>query len=503
MKKGKGKKKFIDKKNATTFVILNRGGPAESSNEKPGSDHVFVPVRPPNYPRGKKWTPEITVDDLDGSSSRKAIDERELVGDGEAGEVGVKVGNFRADDFALGEYGFPDDGYDYSQHFSTMGGGKFFAAARMGDVTAANRKEKTNAKASDITFEAPAPAVPDFVPVTAVKDGGKLEVDKSLEHQFSDAESDELEVLQALEESSEEDPNWKLQDDFMAAAMNKKPVKPSVRFADANFEDDDEEDESYEDDDDEMFRGVATHVGPRVVQFEERRGEGMVDGYLDYLMEREYADEKLGEGAEELLFADSEYRGNVYANDLGGILDEYLYQKRLPSHAAYHIGAEVDEETRRKVLELAARAEEESSEEIVTEVVRDPQWDCETILSTYSNVANHPKLIESGAGVRREKKEGSTKPVRFADQKNDDASSNDDDDEEEDEYEEEPVNKGVARPKTETAAEKKARKAAVKEERRRARETKKKTKAIYRSETAAQKKHVESVPFYSQTKIPL
>lgn len=38
------------------------------------------------------------------------------------------MGRFRQDDFAFGEYGFEDDGYDYTQHFRPRGNGRFVPA---------------------------------------------------------------------------------------------------------------------------------------------------------------------------------------------------------------------------------------------------------------------------------------------------------------------------------------------------------------------------------------
>ena len=39
------------------------------------------------------------------------------------------MGPYRQDDFAFGEYGFEDDGYDYSQHFRPRGQGHFMSAS--------------------------------------------------------------------------------------------------------------------------------------------------------------------------------------------------------------------------------------------------------------------------------------------------------------------------------------------------------------------------------------
>lgn len=98
-------------------------------------------------------------------------------------------------------------------------------------------------------------------------------------------------------------------------------------------------------------------------------------------------------------------------------------------------------------------------------------WDCQTVLSTYSNLENHPAMISDRGPkkkivinpktgmpslVEKEPKKPRHQPIQ---------EEQDDNEEEEDEDEEEiePVNLGVARSKKESKDEKKARKAAVKE----------------------------------------
>lgn len=69
------KKKYIDKKKATTFVVLNRGADATNATEK-----VFQPVKPPNFPRDQKWTPQMTLDDEESNSDgRRDSDDQEEV----------------------------------------------------------------------------------------------------------------------------------------------------------------------------------------------------------------------------------------------------------------------------------------------------------------------------------------------------------------------------------------------------------------------------------------
>lgn len=549
----KGKKKFIDKKSATTFVVLSRGGSGDGPGDSGVGEKVFVPVKPPNFPRDKKWRPQITLDDR---SSKEALgDESALLQGGRAGEVGAQVGNFRADDFSLGEYGFPDDGYDYSQHFAPMGGGQFFAAAHLGDVTAANRLAKGEEKKKDDgaaapasqaagTRAAPPPTQPDFSVVDAVGAGDRIYEHpaaaaaaqaasaKAAEDRFADAESEEAEVLRALESSDDdqpEDKDWVLNDDFLAAAQGKPAPEASgargVRFADASFSDDDDDDSFRDDDDDdgesytdsdEGFRGGhASSSRQGVTQFEERRG-GALDDYLEHMMEREYNDEQLGEGPEELLHASSALRGTVFANDLGSVLDEYLDGRKLRSTDAYHIGEELDEEQKKKTLELAKKALEKDGDDdvvYVDQVVEDPQWDCASILSTYSNLANHPQVLKDDTLKPKAPKGKSAKPLKFADQAALDEKGKDEEQKtgnaaegqegEADAGGDLVVNKGQARPREETAEEKKARKAAIKEERRLARAAKKQLKGAYKAEASSQKRHVDSVPFYGKSTIPL
>ncbi|KNC79020.1 hypothetical protein, variant [Sphaeroforma arctica JP610] len=159
-------------------------------------------------------------------------------------------------------------------------------------------------------------------------------------------------------------------------------------------------------------------------------------------------------------------------------------------------------------------------------------WDCETIVSTYSNIYNHPTLIKEshtrsrrrkgaegdgekevlgessvpvaeGESVEIETGKGSGKGVGnvivevdvkvkgnkdVGDSPDEDAASDSGNESGEDE---EPLNKGQKRDKTESKAEKKARKAAVKQERHARRANKKTTKGVYKQEELRQEKLVK------------
>jgi protein LTV1 len=122
-------------------------------------------------------------------------------------------------------------------------------------------------------------------------------------------------------------------------------------------------------------------------------------------------------------------------------------------------------------------------------------WDVQSVLSTYSNLENHPRLIkETGAKKRIQIDPKTGMPVlvemgkpqkragrsRLAEQVQDDEDGSDEESEEEDGPE--AVNLGVARSKSESKEEKKARKAALKEQKRSRRTEKKATKEAFKTE---------------------
>ena len=131
-------------------------------------------------------------------------------------------------------------------------------------------------------------------------------------------------------------------------------------------------------------------------------------------------------------------------------------------------------------------------------------FDCESILSTYSNLDNNPKRID--ASRRRQRKTNSSSaslqknadeepvqhiklsaktglPVGFLTRKRPDGSHEDDNDDDDDfDNTFMSINRGEARNRNETQEEKKARKLLVKRERELARMQKKLTKQVYAEE---------------------
>ncbi|PXF48431.1 Protein LTV1-like [Gracilariopsis chorda] len=90
------KRTFIDRSRATTFQLVN--APTDTNR----SHHVFVPVT-----SGDSQQQHSANVQTNPSASVHISDEEE---------------GYKRVDYEYGEYGFPDDGYDYSQHFRPIGG---------------------------------------------------------------------------------------------------------------------------------------------------------------------------------------------------------------------------------------------------------------------------------------------------------------------------------------------------------------------------------------------
>ncbi|KAI8818857.1 hypothetical protein BJ741DRAFT_640636 [Chytriomyces cf. hyalinus JEL632] len=120
------------------------------------------------------------------------------------------------------------------------------------------------------------------------------------------------------------------------------------------------------------------------------------------------------------------------------------------------------------------------------------KWDVETVLTTYSNIYNHPQMIRDVMTNTRKIRLSRRGPVVVEPKAavvptvDDDADEDDENDSEDGDFE--AHNAGKARTKTETKEEKKARKQAVKEQKQSRRSEKKQTKEAFKKEAHVQHK---------------
>ncbi|GAA5841112.1 hypothetical protein JCM11251_008021 [Rhodosporidiobolus azoricus] len=197
--------------------------------------------------------------------------------------------------------------------------------------------------------------------------------------------------------------------------------------------------------------------------------------------------------------------------------------------ASLDLGAEVEGEDpeltarRREKERILAIVERQNREESskkkkdrmpmihILEDERKDRWDCETVLSTYSNLSNHPRMLRLRDSMGKKKKtfsdasSPSVAQIKIdpktgfpmvngesvldarpnARKQEEDTIMEGDEEEDEEDYE---FRETVKRPRDETTSDKKARKAAVKAERASRRAEKKNTKETFNSEVKRQKR---------------
>ncbi|KAJ7147951.1 Low temperature viability protein-domain-containing protein [Mycena filopes] len=192
--------------------------------------------------------------------------------------------------------------------------------------------------------------------------------------------------------------------------------------------------------------------------------------------------------------------------DFESMMDEFLndYEilgRKLKPKLEGDSGAEKLDTLRRAMgQDERVRIERDGEDDEVDDILmpfdiddRKDRWDCETILTTYSNLENHPRLIRA-----RDPNAPSKKPVPkiHLDPRTGlptvatDAKPNLDDSDSESSDDGRPRVETIKRDRNESREEKKARKAAVKEERQTRRADKKATKELFGVELKTQKRAI-------------
>ncbi|XP_072319535.1 protein LTV1 homolog isoform X2 [Eucyclogobius newberryi] len=305
-------------------------------------------------------------------------------------------------------------------------------------------------------------------------------------------------IVAALDEDFDfDDPENLLDDDFILKANSSN--RGGGTGADDKDEDDDEwEDEEGEEDFDSdadlsdapefMFEHEETKT--RFTEYSMsssvmRRNEQLT--LLDDRFQKFYEqfdDDEIG------ALDNAELEGYIEPDSsrLEEVIKDYFRQKQKESLRPEDLGPKV-----LPVLEEVQSSEEEE-EELQTLVVEAPQekWDCETIISTYSNIYNRPKVIaepQKTKTIRVSQRSGiplDVLPSRGLTAKQAERMSriNDSD---------LPRAATFPRGSEESSHERKARKQAVKEERKERRIEKKANKTAFKEEKARQEKQLQNL----------
>ncbi|KAI3415778.1 Protein ltv1 [Globodera pallida] len=254
------------------------------------------------------------------------------------------------------------------------------------------------------------------------------------------------------------------------------------------FSDESSTDEEGDDDDEETDSTASSDVGERKTTFTNysisssviKRPDGLrlIDDHFETMYAEQYAegnDEENGEERDGLIGADSEHLLSL----LGEEQPERIgarFQRELPD-------AELKASVLRYAKAMKGRAGEgrsEQTEDILMDSAKRSRWDCESILSTHSNLYNHPTAI------REQSKRSRTGEAPASKKGKSDLEEMDVDGSEScgaiESVRTRTSMASSVRPKGETAEARRLRKKAVREERRERRKEKKVNKEAFREE---------------------
>lgn len=347
------KKAFIEKKKAVTFHLVHRSQRDPLAADETAPQHVLLPV---NQVEAEKRREE----------QRK---------------FGV----------------FYDDDYDYLQHLKEASGQtELVAAVDLNDDRKFQLKEDEEETVAPASINLPSSVFASefeeevgLLNKAAPISGPRLDMDPD--------------IVAALDEDFDfDDPENLLDDDFILKANSSDRGAVS-----RTKEDDDDDDDDWEDTDDEEdfdSDGGFSDEGAREFLFEDEETKTRFTEYsmtssvmrrneqltlLDDRFEKFYEqfdDDEIG------ALDNAELEGYIAPDHsrLEEVIQDYFRQKQSEALRPEDLGPK-----ELPVLEEVESSEEEEEEvEVVVKEALEEKWDCETIISTYSNIYNRPKVIQ-------------------------------------------------------------------------------------------------------------
>lgn len=463
------RKKFIDKKNAVTFQLVHRSQKDPLQADETAPKHVLLEKR-----TGRPLLP----DDL-STHGKASLEKRK--------EKQRKYGIYF------------DDDYNYLQHLKDVN--------RVADWEPVVQRTRV---ADDTPGEGPTEKkgirLPSSVFQSNVEEKEGL-LNKAAP-QFGPRPDWDPDVVAALDDDFDfEDGDNVLEDDFIKLADG--PVEDGMEGVDDGAMEDDDSDNYVTDDEEEVgsddeedgseggFSFAEEEVRSRFTNYSMsssviRRTEGLktLDERFEQMFEQ-YDDLELGaldgEEIEGCLQPDSEI--------MKQIVEDYQRKTRLPTLKEVMM----QERANMAPITMESIAEEDELVDVRLDgEAAKERWDCESIISTYSNLYNHPKLIKepkkdkvqlsSRTGLPVKDKGGlSRQGLKRLEQELG---------EEEDDRDETRSRTSVAssiRPKNETPEERRLRKAQVRALRKERRQEKKANSLAFKAEELRQEKAMANV----------
>ncbi|CAH0515549.1 unnamed protein product [Peronospora belbahrii] len=439
------KKQFINKKKAQHFHVVHRSQRDPKADDPNASKYVLLSSNPHVKIRSdsefdgendNEEDVEIESDDempdlVDAVATKTIVAGKKSRDNVTFPIRKVRFGDVEAEDF-VDENGLPRDGYNYLQHMKEMGKGKFYSATSRFDAG-------EDARALSRKVDLPQDALPSMEEQDRLLDAITLTTDvmdedlrEALVNDEAFEQLDDNFVIQAAEENLE----FGTADDFdydthIAKLMNAASgVTPLYR---GNITD--SEDDGFSEDDEEFSDEEAEHGDEGEVPEDRDEAQRVLDELFEKTLAEEYDDEQLGELEED----DPETRGKETLDGelLAVVLEDYVSVQQELADAEGKLGNPLRAGNRLKQVleecdaerhayeydEDAETEEEEGPEDEVARAEREEKelqelyernlylqreererWDCETIVSTYSTLDNHPTVLREEAPTRRKKK---------------------------------------------------------------------------------------------------
>lgn len=367
------KKSFIEKKKAVTFHLVHRSQRDPLAADEKAPQHVLLPA------------------------------------------TKVEVEKRREEQRKFGV--FFDDDYDYLQHLKEAAGPSELVTSGM--VHNDGQPFQLCDEDADENNEGGIPAATINLPSSVF--ASEFEEEVGLLNKAAPVSGPRLDmdpdIVAALDEDfNYDDPNNILDDDFIIQA-NGASGAPDMEDDDDEWEDTDDEGDfdseggfSDEEETEEGGRGreflfMDEETKSRFTEYSltssvMRRNEqlSLLDDRFEKFYEQ-FDDDEIG------ALDNAELEGFIEPDSarLEEVIKDYFKQKQKESLRPDDLGP-------KELPALKEEDEEEEEEEMETVVVEAPEdkWDCETIISTYSNIYNRPKIIEEPAKVRKRTKHRNT-----------------------------------------------------------------------------------------------
>ncbi|KAG0172937.1 hypothetical protein DFQ28_008493 [Apophysomyces sp. BC1034] len=518
-----GRKPFIDRKAAKHYHVVHRSQRDPLINDEESSERVLKEVIPSNLAKHKTKEELESVHHKPQKLTQDQIDQRV----GQAALHGIY---------------YDDSEYDYMQHLKPIGATNavFLEAPKKEKAKVTNDlafRDDDNGQKNRQLIELPAGVLPSDIErdvgamahVSGLEGGLQPDMDPRL-REVLEALDDEEYVEEGLDEEffgnlnaegdiyvpEEEDDEEYYEDEEEEEEVEEiydEDGSYDWQAAFRNFQRDQRRagsDDEYEDDDRDERQSRSTGFSMSSSAMHRNAQLRLLDDRFDKI-EEEYMDDD-DEDEEE----DREERG-----DFDAILDDFLDKYELVGNRmAVRLEGETSGQkldTVRNALLATKLSDDEDEKGSVSESLKPKKekvreaelwerpvqrqrqaWDCQSVISTYSNLENHPEMISDRGPKKKITIDPKTglpvlveveRKQRRKDndgQEDNESLEEEEEEEEEDEDEDERPNLGVARTKQENKDEKKARKQAVKEAKKNRREEKKSTKKAFKNEESRQ-----------------